>query len=52
MSRILNQRQALAKLRVELEDREEKLYRRCKKFGHLTHNVRTHETIPDFSQRV
>jgi len=43
MSDMLNQRWALAKLRVELEGREGKLCRRCRKFGHLTRNYRCRE---------
>jgi len=35
MSNMLNQRQALAKLRAELEGREERMCRCCGRFGHL-----------------
>ena len=41
MSDMLNQRQALAKLRAELEGREGKLYRQCGKFRHLAWNCRS-----------
>ena len=43
MNNILNQRQALAKLRAELEGREGKLCKRCGRFGHLTQNCRSRE---------
>jgi len=43
MSDMLNQRQALAKLRVELEGREGRLCRRCGGFGHLTRRYRSGE---------
>jgi len=36
ISDMLNKRHALAKLRAELEEREERLYRHCGRFGHLT----------------
>jgi len=37
---MLNQKKALAKLRAELEGREERKYWEYKKFGHLVHNYR------------
>jgi len=40
MSSMLNQQQALAKLRAELEEREKKKYFSCRKFGHLAYNYR------------
>ena len=40
MSTMLKERRALAKLRVELEGRKGKLYRCCRKFGHLARNCR------------
>ena len=40
LSNMLNQRWALTKLRAELERREGRLYRQCRKFGHLTWNCR------------
>jgi len=40
MSSILNQKYALAKLRVELEGRQGKLSYEYKKFGHLAYNCR------------
>jgi len=43
MSNMLNQRQALAKLRAELEGREGKLCRQYGKFGHLAWNCRSRE---------
>jgi len=43
MSNMLNQRQALAKLRVELEGREGKLCRQCGRFRHFTQNYRSGE---------
>ena len=40
MSSLLNEKRALAKFRAELEGRERKLCRCCKKFGHLAQNCR------------
>jgi len=40
MSGLLNQKHALAKLRVELERRKEKMCWYCRKFGHLAYNCR------------
>jgi len=40
MSSMLNQQQALAKLRVELEGREKRECFNCRKFGHLACNYR------------
>ena len=40
ISSMLNQKFTLAKLRAELEERQEKLCYKCKKFGHLTYNCK------------
>jgi len=40
MSNLLKEKRALAKLRAELEGRQGKLCRCCKKFGHLARNCR------------
>jgi len=40
MSNLLKEKCTLAKLRAELEGRQEKLYYGCKKFGHLACNCR------------
>jgi len=36
MGNMLNQRHALGKIKVELERREKRLCRQCKRFGHFT----------------
>ena len=43
MSNMLNQRQALAKLRAELEGREGRLCRQCGRFRHLAQKCRSGE---------
>ena len=43
MSNLLRERRALAKLRVELEERKGKLCRSCKGFRHLARNCRNKE---------
>jgi len=43
MSDMLNQRQALTKLRAELEGKEGKLCRQCGRFRHLAWNCRSRE---------
>jgi len=43
MSNMLNQRCTLAKLRAELEGREERICRRCGRFGHLARKWRSGE---------
>jgi len=40
MSRMLNKWHALAKLRAEIEGREERVCWECRKLGHLAHNYR------------
>jgi len=40
LSNLLKEKRALAKLRVELEERKGKLCRSCKGFGHLAQNCR------------
>jgi len=40
MSNFLKEKQTLTKLRAELEERKGKLYKCCKKFGHLAQNYR------------
>jgi len=40
MSDLLKQKCSLVKLREELEEKKRKLYRCCKKFGHLAQNCR------------
>jgi len=40
LSSLLKEKRALAKLRVELEGRKEKLCKSCKRFGHLARNCR------------
>jgi len=40
MSSILKQKKTLAKLRAELEGKEERKCWRCKRFGHLAYNYR------------
>jgi len=41
MSDMFNKRHALAKLRAELEGREERICRRCGRFRHLTRNCKS-----------
>ena len=41
MSNLLREKHFLAKLREELKGRKGKMYRYCKKFGHLAHNCRS-----------
>jgi len=43
MSNMLNKRHALAKLRAELEGREERLCRHCGRFRHLIWKYRSGE---------
>jgi len=43
MSNMLNKRHALAKLRVELERREERMCRQCGRFGYLIQKCRNGE---------
>ena len=43
MSDMLNQRCTLAKLRAELEGREGRICRKCRRFGHLTQKCRSRE---------
>jgi len=41
LSNILKEKQALALLKVQLEEKREKEYWSCRKFRHLVHNYRT-----------
>ena len=43
MSDMLNQRHALIKLRAELEEREERICRKCGRFRHLIQKCRSEE---------
>jgi len=43
MGSMLNQQHTLAKLRAEIEGREERVYWGYRKFGHLAHNCRNRE---------
>jgi len=43
MSNMLNERHALAKLKVELEGRKGRLCRCCRRFGHLAQKCRSRE---------
>ena len=43
MSDMLNQRHALTKLRAELEGREGRICRKCRRFEHLTQKYRSRE---------
>jgi len=40
MSNLLNQKHALAKLKIELEGRRERICQCCRRFGHLVCNYR------------
>ena len=40
---MLNQQHALAKLKAEIEEREERVCWGCRKFGHLAYNCRNRE---------
>ena len=40
MSSMLNQQYTLTRLRAEIEEREERMYWKCRKFGYLIHNCR------------
>ena len=45
MSNLLNQKHALAKLRVELEERRGRICWYCKRFGHLAYNYRNKKKV-------
>jgi len=45
MSNLLNQKYTLAKLRAKIEERRERIYQYCKRFGHLVYNYRNKKEV-------